>query len=137
MEYLHQSLESTEVNSYQLQAGIAAEYCLSPDFASTNWESIFKQYGILEKLNPSPVVHFNKCVAQFYMGAREEAVQGLDLLAGEPSLQRNIHYHTAQGIFLGELHQKDKAVLHLTTALSLARSMREEKRLTQLLSYLS
>ncbi|WP_149304489.1 RNA polymerase sigma factor [Pareuzebyella sediminis] len=121
MNQLLQSTKSNEVSSYHLQAGIAAEHCLADSFESTNWESIYQQYVILEKLNPSIIITFNKIIAKFYGINREEALSDLLALKNEPELQHNVHYFTSIGLFYTQLQHHEKAVPFFETALRISK----------------
>ena len=117
MEYLHHSTKTKEMSTYHLQAGISAEHCLADSFESTNWKSIYQQYQMLEKMNPSTIVTFNKTVAKFYGINKREALNDLLVLKDKPELQNNTHYFTAVGIFHQILKQESKAIPFFKKAL--------------------
>ena len=125
IEYLHDSTKSKKASIYHLQAGIAAEHCLASSFEATNWKSIYKQYELLEKINPSPIIVFNKTVAKFYGIDKEEALIDLLSLKKEKILQKNTHFFTAVGVFYQNLKQKEKAIPYFETALNLSKSEKE------------
>lgn len=126
LNYLHQATDSKEVSVCHLQAGIAAEHCLADSFESTNWESVYLQYRMLEKLNTSVVITFNKIIAKFYGINPKEALADLLALKNEPELQNNIHYFTSIGVFYTELGQKEKAVPFFENALRLSKTSAEK-----------
>jgi RNA polymerase sigma factor (sigma-70 family) len=62
IEFLSRSAGGDEVTAYHLEAAIAAEHCLAPDFQSTNWGKIHEYYSSLEKLKPSSVIKLNLAI---------------------------------------------------------------------------
>ena len=110
---------------FQLQAGIAAEHALARDFESTNWGSIYKQYLILEQLDKSVIVKFNKCIARFLSGEKNEALDDLLQLEGEPGLNENPHFHMTAGVFYDELEMAQKALVYFRQAFKLSNSEKE------------
>lgn len=61
--YLQASARGEELTRYHVEAGIAAEHCLSPSFQSTNWQRIVEQYDLLETIMDSPMHALNKAIA--------------------------------------------------------------------------
>ena len=51
------------VQSYHLQAGIAACHCAASDYESTDWRKILSLYDQLLELDDSPVIALNRAVA--------------------------------------------------------------------------
>ena len=131
MEYLHQATKGKDINSYQLLAGIAAEHCLANDFESTNWESIYRQYLILEKLDKNPIVQFNRCIAQYYAQDKENALTNLLHLQEHVALNNSSQYHTALGVFYEGLNKKVKSTEHFQIALTLSKSTKEKQLILQ------
>lgn len=126
IEYLHESTQSNQVTIYHLQAGIAAEHCIASSFEQTNWKSIYQQYTLLERLNKSVIITFNKTIAKFYAGHKEVALQELLSLKDETELKKNTHYFTSIGVFYKELNQKEKAATYFVTAIKLSKSLAEK-----------
>jgi RNA polymerase sigma-70 factor (ECF subfamily) len=46
--HLMQSARGETVSRYHAEAGIAAEHCLAPSYAETNWEEIVRLYEVIE-----------------------------------------------------------------------------------------
>jgi RNA polymerase sigma-70 factor (ECF subfamily) len=67
------------VESYRLQALIAAEHALAPTAADTRWDRIVEAYDALGRVNPSPAVRLAAAVA---LAERDGPRAGLDALAG-------------------------------------------------------
>ena len=127
LKYLHESVRSRQLNRFQLMAGISAEHCIADDFASTNWKSILDQYLVLERLDSSTSVQFNKCIAKFFAGFKVNALQELLQLKNNPSLSADPLYFATLGVFYRELSDNDKANGVFVQALRLSRSEEETK----------
>ena len=63
MTYLAQSANGYTISRYHVEAGIAAEHCLSPSFKETRWDNIVTSYELLERIAPSPFHLLNRAVA--------------------------------------------------------------------------
>jgi RNA polymerase sigma factor (sigma-70 family) len=134
IDYLHQASSGKEISSYHLQAGIAAEHCLAESFQSTNWTSIHKQYTLLQRIASSPIILFNKAISKYYGVAKDDALADLIALKDSPELQKNLHYHTALGVFYTELNEKEKASSFFETALKLSNSSHEQTFIKSLMN---
>lgn len=90
---LHQSANGETLTRYHLEANIAAEHCLAPSLAATNWQKIVKSYELLEAVAPSPIHILNRAVA---MAEWQGAEAGLEVIisADTPSwLARSYHWY--------------------------------------------
>ena len=74
---LHQSASGETLSRYHIEASIAAEHCLAPSLAETNWQKIVKAYELLEAVAPSPIHLLNRAVA---MAEWQGAEAGLAIL---------------------------------------------------------
>lgn len=63
IELITDSLQSTQVGSYQLQAAIAAVHDEAERSEDTDWAQILALYELLMRLAPNPVVSLNHAVA--------------------------------------------------------------------------
>lgn len=63
MTFLAQSANGNTISRYHVEAGIAAEHCLSPSFSETRWDKIVTSYELLERIAPSPLHQLNRAVA--------------------------------------------------------------------------
>jgi RNA polymerase sigma-70 factor (ECF subfamily) len=57
------SMRSAETGAYAIQAAIAAEHSRSTTAAETDWRTIAALYGLLARIQPSPVIELNRAVA--------------------------------------------------------------------------
>jgi RNA polymerase sigma-70 factor (ECF subfamily) len=71
------SMRSAEPGPYGIQAAIAAEHSRSVTASNTDWQAIGALYGLLARLQPSPVVELNRAVA---IAMAEGPARGLDLI---------------------------------------------------------
>lgn len=63
MTFLAQSGSGDTISRYHVEAGIAAEHCLSPSFKQTRWDNIVASYELLERIAPSPLHLLNRAIA--------------------------------------------------------------------------
>jgi RNA polymerase sigma factor (sigma-70 family) len=61
--WLARSAAGDTFSRYHAEAGVAAEHCLAPRFAETNWERIVACYAQLEAASPSPLHTLNRALA--------------------------------------------------------------------------
>jgi RNA polymerase sigma factor (sigma-70 family) len=61
--WLARSASGDGFSRYHAEAGIAAEHCLAPSFAQTQWTKIAELYALLERIAPSPLHTLNRAVA--------------------------------------------------------------------------
>jgi len=108
-----------------LEAAIAAEHCLAPSFAETDWGAIAALYDALYAQHPTPVVALNRAIALGQLEGPERGLKELRELPGRDRLARYPFYAAA----LGELHLRAghaaQAAEEFRRALRLARSPAE------------
>ncbi|MEO0733105.1 MAG: sigma-70 family RNA polymerase sigma factor [Bacteroidota bacterium] len=122
---LQQAARGQELTTYHLQAGIAAEHCLAPNWDSTDWAGIYRQYNLLIRLEDSPILRLNQSIARFYAGGREAALVAL-LALEETSLSKNPHYHATLGVFRAALGDQTRAAARFRKAARLTKSAPEK-----------
>jgi RNA polymerase sigma-70 factor (ECF subfamily) len=61
--HLMRSGRGETLSRYHAEAGVAAEHCLAPSYAETNWEEIVRLYEVLERIAPSPLNVLNRAIA--------------------------------------------------------------------------
>src|SRR6185436_945675 len=101
---------------YHLEASIAAEHCLAPSFAATNWERIVRLYETLERVAPSPIYTLNRAIA---LSQWKGTLAGLEVLeALRPPAWLLVYY--LWDATLGELYRRHgdraRAIEHLARA---------------------
>ena len=125
MQFLSRSIQTDKAGIYQLQAGIAAEHCLAQGFESTNWESIYRQYEVMEAIDSHMLVKINKAIALFFLGKQTEAIASMLVLKQNPEFDDNITGYLTLGVLYHHIGNIKEAGDCLNTALSLAHSERE------------
>jgi len=63
MSWLAKAAEGDVFSRYHAEAGVAAEHCLAPSYATTRWHKITEYYELLERTVHSPVHTLNRVVA--------------------------------------------------------------------------
>lgn len=71
------ALSSRRIGPYTLQAAIAAVHAEAPTAAATDWAEIVGFYGVLVRVNPTPVVELNRAAA---IAMRDGPLAGLELI---------------------------------------------------------
>lgn len=118
LDRLARSARGETVSRYHVEAGIAAEHCLAPSFAQTNWAEIVRLYEVLEHVAPSPLNILNRAIALAEWQGPDTALAELEAFAA-PSWLLGYYLWDAT---LGELHRRRgdraRACLHTERALA-------------------
>jgi RNA polymerase sigma factor (sigma-70 family) len=110
---------------YTLQAQIAACHARSPAPSQTNWSHIAALYEALSQVAPSPVVELNRAVALGMAFNPAVALELVDTLTSEPSLEGYYLLPSVRGDLLEKLGRFDEARREFERAASLTRNTRE------------
>lgn len=114
VEFLNKASYGSDISAYHLEAAIASYHAQAESFETTNWQAIMYLYRLLEQINPSIPVQFNKAIAT---GFAEGPQRGLDALLPLKGLEKNQYYHTALGDFYAQLKDSVAAKQHYETAI--------------------
>jgi RNA polymerase sigma-70 factor (ECF subfamily) len=114
-EFLVQSTAGDSATAYHLEAAIAAEHCLAPNFQETNWSKIHIYYKALEKLKPSSVIKLNLAII---IGKRD----GPDELKKHKMLENYYLLYASLGEYYFQSSRNDKAMENFAIAKKLAKS---------------
>ncbi len=127
---LRKSLASQRVGPYQLQAAISAAHANATSWGVTDWQDISGLYGLLFKLQPTPVVQINHAIAVSYAQTPEA---GLAMLksANDGSLDRYQPYHAALADLSARAGHLAIARQSYETAISLTENRQEQVFLAQ------
>jgi RNA polymerase sigma-70 factor (ECF subfamily) len=74
---VERALVGRRLGPFTVQAAIAAVHCAAPAAGATDWAEIAAWYGVLARLDPSPVVELNRAVA---VAMRDGPAAGLALV---------------------------------------------------------
>jgi RNA polymerase sigma-70 factor (ECF subfamily) len=119
---------------YALQAAIAACHAGAPSAAATDWREIAALYGVLARVQPSPVVELNRAVA---VAEAEGAEAGLALLDALDAGGTLAGYHllpAARAGLLRRLGARPAAAAAYAQALALAGNPAERRFLARRLA---
>ena len=120
---LDKAMRHRQPGPYQVQAAIAALHARAPRSEDTDWAQIDLLYGMLEILQPSPVVTLNRAVAVSKLRGPEAALAMVEPLGDR--LAGYFHYHGLRGALLMQLGRTSEAREGFMTAISLATTAAE------------
>ena len=120
---LDKAIRHRQPGPYQLQAAISALHARAPRAEDTDWEEITLLYGVLERIQPSPVVALNRAVAVSKLKGPETALELIEPLAEK--LDGYFYFHGVKGGLLMQLGRNRQAREAFDRAIALANSPAE------------
>jgi RNA polymerase sigma-70 factor (ECF subfamily) len=126
---VEKALRHRRPGPYQVQAAIAAVHSRAARAADTDWQEIDTLYGVLEQLQPSPIVTLNRAVAVAKLRGPAAALAMIEPL-GE-KLQGYFHFFGAKGAWLNELGRADEARVAFDKAIALAHTPAQAAHIRQ------
>src|SRR4029077_8728812 len=96
-----------ERGPFALQAAIAALHCQAARAEDTDWPQVAQLYGVLERVQPSPIVALNRAAAVAMAEGPEQGLQLMDRLQGE--LDEYHLFHAARADLLRRLNRPGEA----------------------------
>ncbi|HEY8313469.1 MAG TPA: RNA polymerase sigma factor [Candidatus Baltobacteraceae bacterium] len=120
-----------EPGPYALQAAIASCHARAGVASQTDWARIATLYDALAKLAPSPVVELNRAVAVAMAFGPAAALELVDALRSEPSLQTYHLLPSVRGDLLAKLGRSGEARSEFEHAASLTQNARERELLLE------
>lgn len=108
---------------YQVQAAIAALHATAVRAEDTDWARIALLYGLLEQVQPSPVVTLNRAVAVAKVDGAEAALALIEPL--ETRLSGYFYFYGVRGGLLSQLGRRDEARVAFNRAIALANTPAE------------
>jgi len=117
---------SQALGPYALQAEIAACHARAHSAPDTDWAQIAALYDVLSQVRPSPVVELNRAVAVSMAYGPAAALEIVEALLAEPTLQ---HYHllpSVRGDLLFRLGRLEEAAAEFQRAADLTRNRQEQ-----------
>lgn len=75
--YLNEAIQTERVSRFYIEAIISSIHCSAQTFEETNWQKIDFLYGQLVLIEPSPMVAFNKIIAESYLSTAN-SIKSLD-----------------------------------------------------------
>lgn len=125
LAHLGQSAAGDELDSFHLQAAIAAIHCTAADFTSTDWRSILGLYDLMLQVSPSPVAALNRAVAVGQVEGPEAGLAAVREISGLEVLSAYHLMYSVRAEFEIQLENHAEARRLLEQALSLAESPSE------------
>jgi RNA polymerase sigma-70 factor (ECF subfamily) len=126
---VEKALRHRRPGTYQVQAAIAAIHARARRAEDTDWQEIDTLYGVLEQLQPSPVITLNRAVAVAKLRGPAAALEMIEPL-GE-KLQGYFHFFGAKGAWLHELGRIDEARVAFDKAIALAHTPAQAAHIRQ------
>lgn len=117
------ALRHQKPGPYQVQAAIAALHARAAGPEDTDWTEIDLLYGLLERMQPSPVVTLNRAVAIAKVRGPEAALAMIEPL-GE-RLSGYFHFFGLKGGLLMQLGRSEEARVAFDRAIALANTAAE------------
>ncbi|PYN74116.1 MAG: RNA polymerase subunit sigma-24 [Candidatus Rokuibacteriota bacterium] len=112
---------------FALQAAIAALHCQATRAEDTDWAQIVGLYGLLERLQPSPIVSLNRAAAVAMVQGPGPALALVDALAAGGELDRYHLLHAARADLLRRLGSAAEAAKSYARALALVTNDAERR----------
>ncbi|RWF03497.1 RNA polymerase sigma factor [Mesorhizobium sp.] len=117
------ALRHQKPGPYQVQAAIAALHARAARPEDTDWNEIDLLYGLLEQMQPSPVVTLNRAVAVAKVRGPEAALAMIGPL--EQRLSGYFHFFGLKGGLLMQLGRGEEARIAFDRAIALANTAAE------------
>ena len=127
-DYLNLSSQGEELTVYHLESAIAAEHCLAPSFAQTNWQRMLMLYDMLLQQKRTALVILNRAIVLTQLNQIAEAIKEVLQIENIDQLISTQYIFSA---VLGELYiqlgDDHNAGKFLQQALALTNSQAEKK----------
>jgi RNA polymerase sigma-70 factor (ECF subfamily) len=112
---------------FSVQAAIAALHCQAVRSEDTDWAQIVQLYGLLEALQPSPIVSLNRAVAVAMAEGPQRGLELIDALVAEGNLESYHLLHSTRADMLRRIGTFDKAAMSYARALALVTNDSERR----------
>jgi len=126
---LQRALLSRRFGPYTLQAAIAAVHAEAPSAAATDWVQIAGLYGVLARMNPSPIVELNRAVAIAMAEGLEAGLALVEEILAQGDLEDYGLAHAAKAELCRRLGRLDEARASFERALALTQQGPERRHL--------
>jgi len=112
---------------FAVQAAIAALHCQAVKPEDTDWAEIVQLYGLLEGMQPSPIVSLNRAVAVAMAEGPRPALQLIDTLVADGDLESYHLLHATRADLLRRIGDSAAAARHYARALELVTNDSERR----------
>jgi len=134
---VERALGSRRVGPYALQAAIAALHAEASSSAATDWRQIVGLYGVLLRIDPSPVFALNRAVAVAMADGAAAGLALVDALLAQGALATYHFAHAARADLCRRLGRHDDARVSYQRALTLVKQEPERRFLERRLAALA
>jgi RNA polymerase sigma-70 factor (ECF subfamily) len=124
---IEEALRSAPPGSYALQAAIAALHAQAPRAADTDWQQIAALYGLLYRVQPTPIVALNRAVAVAMADGPERGLALIDEIEGRGELGGYHLVAAARADLLLRLGRPNEAIQAYQKAVKLATNDAERR----------
>jgi RNA polymerase sigma-70 factor, ECF subfamily len=124
---VERALATQQFGAYTLQAAIGAVHADAATAADTDWGQIVALYGLLARVNPSPVVDLNFAVAVAMRDGPQAGLQLIDAILKRGDLADYHLAHSARADLCRRLGKTAEARNSYEQALTLARLAPERR----------
>jgi RNA polymerase sigma factor (sigma-70 family) len=118
--HLSEATKNNSISMYHILAAISAQYSISPDYQSTDWETILSLYDSLILLDNSPLVLLNRAIVLEKVEGPERALEELEQLRNNPNLKSYHLFYSTQAEFFIQSGQFNPAITALQKAIDLS-----------------
>lgn len=129
--YLQNSAVGNSLSEYHIEAGIAAQHCMSKNYEETDWNSLYKQYELLNKIKNNPVIELNLAIILSKTKGINASIQRLKQIEKEGKLNNYYLLYATIGTLLLERADRKEALSYFEKASSLTNSVVELKFLEE------
>jgi RNA polymerase sigma-70 factor (ECF subfamily) len=134
MHYLAKSAHGDLISRYHIEAGIAAEHCISPSFKQTRWDKITASYALLHQISSSPLQQLNQAIAMAEWQGPTAGLAILESLNMPDCLQSSYYWYAVHADLYFRRGEHELASQYAKQAITLAPSDGIKNLLSQRLS---
>jgi len=110
MDHLQIGYAFGNISEYHIEASIAAYHATASSFDTTDWESIYNGYLLLEKIKPAAVITLNRIVAESRLKGAETALRSLEDTDLKNNLKEHYLYYSVKGDLLEKMGIMHEAI---------------------------
>ncbi len=137
VQLVQQSLATNQFGAYTLQAAIAAVHAEASTPDATDWAQIAGLYGVLARLEPSPIIELNRAVAVAMHEGPAAGIAIIDAIFERGELAEYHLAHSARAELCRRLGRTAEARASFERALEFARQEPERRFLQSRLAELA
>ena len=129
LRHLSKASQNDSISIYHILAAISAQYCIAPDYAATDWQSLLSLYDSLVLLDSSPLVLLNRAVVVSQVEGPGQALAELDKIKDTIAFKSYHLFYSTQAEFYMLEGDFKSATVALEQAIELAPLTTEQELL--------